>query len=94
MFNKGLTDPDSEMEGWPALVILDIDTTNVTLSCPKQFRCYGARVYFQANPDPLYPMEGIEHTGTAVQAAKILRDGQLIILRGEKTYTASGIEIR
>ena len=82
------------MEGWPALVILDIDTTNVTLSCPKQFRCYGARVYFQENPDPLYPMEGIEHTGTAVQAAKILRDGQLIILRGEKTYTASGIEIR
>lgn len=89
-----LTDPDFEMEGWPALVILDIDTTNVTLSCPKQFRCYGARVYFQENPDPLYPMEGIEHTGTAVQAAKILRDGQLIILRGEKTYTASGIEIR
>ena len=38
--------------------------------------------------------EGIENTQSETNSQKILRDGQLIILRGEKTYTASGIEIR
>lgn len=226
-----LTDEDKDMEGWPALVIMDINATSVTLSCPKQIRCYELRVYFQENPDPidvvitdttdLYPVsavavdyseteyseegsysywvklssanqypeiwldlysavkgdlsgsyspynynvgeqnyvwfsdgetdavtaydidvtiekieegysiagvltcweqgkewdddsedliyrfayegpvrfvlpseEGIENTQSETNSQKILRDGQLIILRGEKTYTASGIEIR
>ena len=43
--------------------------------------------------DEYYP-EGIHDVNEAIGATKILRDGQLIILRGEKTYTASGIEIR
>lgn len=48
-----LTDEDKDMEGWPALVIMDINATSVTLSCPKQIRCYELRVYFQENPDPI-----------------------------------------
>ena len=43
--------------------------------------------------DEYYP-EGIHDVNEAIGATKILRDGQLIILRGEKTYTSSGIEIR
>ena len=89
-----LTDPDFEMEGWPALVILDIDHTSVTLSCPKQFRCYGARAYFQTNPEPLYPEEGIEHTDATIPAAKILRDGQLLILKNGRIFTTAGTEIQ
>ena len=48
-----LTDEDQDMEGWPALVITDIDATSVTLSCPKQLRCYAVRVFFEENPDPI-----------------------------------------
>lgn len=48
-----LTDPDQDMEGWPALVIRNIDSTSVTISCPKQLRVYSLKVYFQENPDPI-----------------------------------------
>ena len=88
-----LTDEDMEMEGWPALVILDIDNTSVTLSCPKQFRCYGAQVYFEENPEPLYPL-GIEETQPTIPAAKMLLDGQLYIIKNGRTYTVSGAEIK
>jgi hypothetical protein len=87
-----LTDPDFEMEGWPALVILDIDNTSVTLTCPKQFRCYGAQFYFQENPDPLF--EGIEQTQSTTPAAKMLLDGQLYIIKNGRTFTASGAEVK
>ena len=84
-----LTDEDFDMEGWPALVILDINSKSVTLDCPKQLRCYGVRVYFTDNPDPLYTeIENVQ--SDKEQYTKILRDGQLLILRGEKTYSAQG----
>lgn len=91
-----LTDPDFEMEGWPALVLLDVNSTSVTLFCPKQFRCYGARFYFQENPEPLYPeeTEGLQPTNNAIQTVKMIRDGQLYILRNGRAYTVSGTEIR
>ncbi|MBR1878477.1 MAG: hypothetical protein IJ814_05665 [Paludibacteraceae bacterium] len=47
--------PDALYEGDyqeadPALVIKDIDSTSVTISCEKQLRCYAVRFYFEANP--------------------------------------------
>lgn len=87
-----LTDPDFDEEGWPALVILDVNNTSVTLSCPEhQFRCYGVKVYFQENPDPLY--EGIETVQPAPKAKKIIRDGQLYIQRGNKLFNALGTQL-
>lgn len=87
-----LTDPDFEMEGWPALVILDINNTSVTLTCPKQFRCYGAQFYFQENPDPLF--EGIEQTQSTTPAAKMLQNGQLYIIKNGRVYTAEGTAVK
>lgn len=89
-----LTNVDYDMEGWPAMVLLDVNSKSVTLSCPKQLRCYGVRVYFQENPDPLFPEEGIENTSTTVQAAKILKDGQIYILKNGRTFTTTGVEIQ
>ena len=89
-----LTDPDFEMEGWPALVIMDIDAKSVTLNCPKQFRCYQLRVFFQGNPDPLFPSEGIENIENPNQAVKIFRDGQLLILKNGRTFNTLGTEIQ
>ena len=86
---------DFDMEGRPAMVIRNIDATSVTISCPKQLRCYGVRVYFQENPDYLYPVEGIESIlPPAVSRQKVLRDGQLYIIQNKRTYTAAGAEIQ
>ncbi len=39
--------------------------------------------------------QGIEDVqGEDVQCTKVLRDGQIYILRGDKTYTVTGQEIR
>lgn len=89
-----LTDVDFEMEGWPALVIQDIHDKHVTLFCPKQFRCYQLEVYFKNNPEAI-EMEGIpavsDHSSPVTR--KLIRDGQLIIIRGDKTYNAQGTEL-
>ena len=90
-----LTDADFDMEGSPALVIRNIDATSVTLSCPKQLRCYGVRVYFQNNPDPLFPTEGLESIQSSeVSSQKVLRGGQVYIIRNERTYTPAGAEVK
>ena len=56
--NRGLIDDlssdETDIEAFPVLVITDIDSTSVTLSCDKQLRCYSVEVYFEENP------EGIE----------------------------------
>lgn len=43
-------DKAGDWEGNPVVIITDIDSTAVTISCPKQIRCYAVRVYFDANP--------------------------------------------
>ena len=40
------------------------------------------------------PSQGIEQANADAKAVKVLRDGQILILRGEKTYTATGIEVK
>ena len=40
-------------------------------------------------PDP----EGVQNPEYSVQSQKILRDGQLLILRGARTFTVTGLEI-
>ena len=90
-----LTDGDFDMEGFPAMVIRNIDAQSVTLSCPKQLRCYGVRVYFQENPEHLNPADGIESIQpSAVRNQKILRNGELYIIQNDRRYTATGVEIR
>ena len=89
-----LTDSDQDMEGWPAMVLMDVNSESVTLNCPKQLRCYGVRVYFQENPDPLFPHEGIENTSDEVKATKVYINGQLFIRKNGRTFTTTGTEIR
>ena len=77
------------------MVIRNIDAKSVTLSCPKQLRCYSARVYFQENPDPLNPETGIEGIQpSAVRSQKILRNGEMYIIQDKRVFTITGTEIR
>lgn len=87
-----LTDEDKDVEGWPVLVITDIDATSVTLNCPKQLRCYGVRVFFEGNPNPIE--EGIDTIESAIKAQKVLQNGQLYIIRNGRTYTAEGAVVK
>ena len=85
-----LTDADADVEGWPVMVIRDIDATSVTLSCPKQIRCYAVRVYFENNPEPL-AIETVDGESAAVR--KMWRDGQLFISAYGRTYSVTGAEL-
>ncbi len=89
-----LTNPDYEMEGWPALVITDVNNKSVTLSCPKQFRCYELNVYFKENPAPI-PMATIlpQQDEKSRQTIKILRNGQLLILHHGQLFNAVGQQV-
>lgn len=90
-----LTDEDFDMEGRPAVVIRDIDSRTVTLSCPKQFRCYQLRVYFQENPAAIGEddEEGLTEIPEEEKTGKLLRNGRLVILRSGKEYNALGTQL-
>ena len=88
-----IDNPDADEEAWPAVVIMDINATSVTMTCPKNIHCYAVHVYFEANPEPLFPLESLEQAYPTVQATKILRDGQLYIRRDQKTYNAQGAQV-
>ena len=88
-----LSDENMEVAEDPVLIICDINAKSVTISCDKNLSCYGVEVYFEENPDPLDDEEGFEDTKAAVSTIKMLREGQLIIVRGEKEYNALGTEL-
>ena len=43
--------PDADAEAIPVVVITDVNSTSVTISCIKQLRCYSVLIYFDANPE-------------------------------------------
>lgn len=43
--------PSADTSADPVVVIKDINSTSVTISCVKQLRCYDVEVYFDANPE-------------------------------------------
>ena len=43
--------PSEDSDGTPVVVITDVDSKSVTVSCVKQLRCYSVEVYFDSNPD-------------------------------------------
>ena len=44
------------------------------------------------NPDPENPDQAIDNVSGAAQATKIMRNGQIVIIRDNKTYTVLGAE--
>ena len=88
---------DYEVEDYPVLVVTDADATSITLTCPKQIRCYEVRVYFLSNPASTEEETGVESghwTKDNGNWTKVLHNGQLYILSGEKIYSAQGVRVR
>ena len=46
------------------------------------------------NPDPENPEEGITDTAISTPATKVIRNGQMLIIREGKTYTMQGVELQ
>ena len=86
-------DPDIEIAADPVLVVRNINSKTVTINCNKNLSCYGLRVYFAENPNPACVESGIESVQKTPKAKKIIRDGQLYILRGDQLYNALGTKL-
>ena len=89
-----LTDDETDIEAERVMVITDIDATSVTISCPKQIRCYGVECYFTSNPAPLSPAQGMESIlPSANDPRKVMHDGQLYIMYKGTMYNVQGTKM-
>lgn len=92
-----LSDPDLEEAGDPVLVVREVNDMSVTIHCDKNLSCYEVKVYFESNPDPVGDngATGIEDVqGSDARYKKVLHEGQIELIRADKSYGISGIEIK
>ena len=54
----------------------------------------GEKEYMKQFITSLLAVTGVEEVESQIHRAKILRDGQIFILRGDKTYTITGAEVK
>lgn len=85
------SNPDYDVEDEEVMIIRDIDNKDIEIYCDKQIRCYQAHLYFKGNPGE--NTEGFESVQQAPKAKKVIRDGQLYILRGNQLYNALGTQL-
>ncbi len=85
--------------GWansPEKIFTDLEpmtdyTVTIEASCGDGVFSDQSFLYITTSPSP----EGVEEVqGDKVQSTKVLRDGQLLILVGDKTYDARGVEVK
>ena len=87
---------ETDWEGDPVVIVKDINANSVTISCPKQVRCYQVRVYFEANPTEKLDCEGsedIQNTESEKNKdewTKVLREEQLLLQHKDKVFTVTG----
>lgn len=46
-----LSNDEEDIDSCIVLIVKDIDSKTLTLSCVKQLRCYNVRIYFEENPE-------------------------------------------
>lgn len=83
-----LSDAFEDSTGEPVLTISSIESKSVTIHCNNQLRCFSVEVVFKEAP------EAVEMVKDSHPASKIMRNGQLFIIRNDRVYTVSGSEVR
>lgn len=71
----------------PLIVVEEIGSTSVKLTCTKQLRAYTIRVTLEG-------AQGIEETLAEGKAVKLVRDGQVLILKGDNTFNMMGQHVK
>ena len=67
----------------PLIVVDEIGSPSVKLTCGKQLRAYTIRVTLDGE-------QGIEEILSEGKAVKVIREGNILIMKGDKTYNAMG----
>lgn len=71
----------------PLIVVEEIGSTSVKLTCTKQLRAYTIRVTLEG-------AQGIEETLAEGKAVKLVRDGQVLIMKGDNTFNMMGQRVK
>ena len=81
---------EEDHEGYPVVIVSDINETKVTLSCEKQLRCYSVYVYFDANPEETLDCGGSSGGETfflTFDAADAVYESEISAEEGKPNYT-------
>lgn len=81
--------PSTDIEDNPVVVIKNIDSNSVTISCEKQLRCYSVEVYFDENPSASVSGgmgEGEEIT-LKFDSAEAVYESEYVEILGEPNYS-------
>lgn len=82
---------EEDTEGYPVVIISDIDSTAVTIFCDKQLRCYTVYVYFDANPAETLDCGGSQGGGETesltFDKAEAVYESEISEEEGKPNYT-------
>lgn len=82
---------EEDTEGYPVVIISDIDSTAVTIFCDKQLRCYTVYVYFDANPTETLDCGGSQGGGETefltFDKAEAVYESEISEEEGKPNYT-------
>lgn len=80
--------PAADTDGNPVVVLTDVNSTTVTISCVKQLRCYSVEVYFNENPDAEVSGGSGENSEDLVfDTAEAVYESAYVEILGEENYS-------
>ena len=80
--------PSEDVEANPVVVLTDVDSKSVTVSCVKQLRCYSVKFYFEENPDATVAGGGAGSTQTfTIDFAEAVFESEYSEMIGENNYS-------
>ena len=79
--------PGADTEANPVVVVKDINSTSVTLTCVKQLRCYTVEVYFEANPEATIGSNPAEGIALNFDTAEAVYESEYSEIIGEFNYS-------
>lgn len=81
--------PSEDAEANPVVVIKDINSKTVTISCVKQLRCYSVEVYFEENPEATVAGGGASGStrDLVFDSAECVYESEYSEIVGEENYS-------
>ena len=83
--------PDEDATADPVVVLTDVNSKSVTISCVKQLRCYNVEVYFEENPEATVNGGGSGSGGATTEltfdSAEAVYESEYVEMIGEENYS-------
>lgn len=81
-----LSPSGADTEADPVVVITDVNSKSVTISCIKQLRCYSVEIYFEENPEASIGGSG-EMVDLTFDSAEAVYESEYVEFFGEENYS-------